>query len=115
MKTFEISSRLRKLPPYLFAEIDCKKSELRKKGIKFFDLSIGDPDILAPKKVIDTLYREAKLKENQKYALDEGKLSLRKAISRSLAACLSEILELSSVFAILSSASRIILSEFICS
>jgi LL-diaminopimelate aminotransferase len=82
MKTFELSSRLKKLPPYLFAEIDRKKNELKKKWIRFFDLSIGDPDILAPKKVIDTLYKEAKLKENQKYALDEGKLSLRKAIKK---------------------------------
>jgi LL-diaminopimelate aminotransferase len=82
MKMFEISSRLKKLPPYLFAEIDRKKNQLRKKGVNFFDLSIGDPDILAPKKVIRTLYQQAKLKENQKYALDEGKLSLRKAIKK---------------------------------
>lgn len=79
---FELASRLKKLPPYLFAEIDRKKSQLRKKGIKFFDLSIGDPDIPAPQKVIDVLYQQAKLKENQKYALDEGKLSLRRAIKR---------------------------------
>ncbi|MBU0693367.1 MAG: aminotransferase class I/II-fold pyridoxal phosphate-dependent enzyme [Candidatus Omnitrophica bacterium] len=80
MRKFEFSQNLRRLPPYLFAQIDRQKQELKKNGVKFIDLSIGDPDIPAPKKVIDTLYKCAKLKENQKYALDQGKYELRKAI-----------------------------------
>lgn len=82
MRNFELSERLRKLPPYLFAEIDRQKKELREKGIKFIDLSIGDPDIAAPQPVIDVLYQAAKSKENQKYALDQGKQALRSSISR---------------------------------
>ncbi|MBU1121567.1 MAG: aminotransferase class I/II-fold pyridoxal phosphate-dependent enzyme [Candidatus Omnitrophota bacterium] len=78
----EWSHRLQQLPPYLFAEIDKQKSELRKKGIKFIDLSIGDPDILAPEKVIEAMYASAKVKENQKYALDQGKAVLRAAIKK---------------------------------
>ncbi len=76
----ELSQRLKRLPPYLFAEIDRKKLQLQKKGVKFVDLSIGDPDIQCPPKVVRVLYQTAKLKENQKYALDQGKESLRKAI-----------------------------------
>jgi len=79
---FEISQRLKNLPPYLFAEIDKKKIALRKKGVKFFDLSIGDPDIAAPKKAMDVLYSAAKAKENQKYALDQGKPVLKKSIKK---------------------------------
>lgn len=82
MKNFELSERLLKLPPYLFAEIDRQKKELREKGIKFIDLSIGDPDVPALQAVIDNLYQAAKNKENQKYALDQGKQVLRAAISR---------------------------------
>jgi LL-diaminopimelate aminotransferase len=76
----DISKRLKKLPPYLFAEIDRQKKELRERNVDFIDLSIGDPDIAASQQVIDTLYSAAKIKENQKYALDGGKKSLRSAI-----------------------------------
>ena len=63
---FELSQRLKRLPPYLFAEIDSQKQALRKKGIKLIDLSIGDPDIPAPEKVLNVLYKSSKDKENQK-------------------------------------------------
>jgi LL-diaminopimelate aminotransferase len=80
MKSFELSERLQKLPPYLFAEIDRQKKELRDKGVSFIDLSIGDPDLPAPQSIIDALYAAAKEKDNQKYALDQGKYRLRKII-----------------------------------
>jgi len=79
---WELSDRLKRLPPYLFAEIDRKKSELRKNKVKFIDLSIGDPDIEAPLGMIKTLVVAAKIKLNQKYALDQGKDKFRKAIKK---------------------------------
>jgi len=80
MKTFEISRRLKSLPPYLFVEIDKKKAELRKKGVDFIDLSIGDPDVPAPADTIEALRAAAGEKENQKYALDQGKPQFRESI-----------------------------------
>lgn len=80
MKNFEFSKNLNALPPYLFAEIDRQKKELRDRGIRFIDLSIGDPDVPAPGGVVDALYEAAKRKDNQKYALDQGKLNFRLAI-----------------------------------
>ena len=77
-----MSKRLKRLPPYLFAQIDKKKVELKKKGVKFIDLSVGDPDILAPRSVVDSLYRSAKLKENQKYAFDQGSPKFKKSIKK---------------------------------
>ena len=71
MPEFQISQRLQKLPPYLFAEIDRQKTELRKQGVKFIDLSIGDPDIFAPEVIVEELAKAAKIKENQKYSLDQ--------------------------------------------
>lgn len=82
MKRFDLSERLQKLPPYLFAQIDRAKGKLREKGIPLIDLSIGDPDILAPRKILEIMYRSAKIKDNQKYALDQGKLLLRRAIKK---------------------------------
>lgn len=79
---FSWSKRLMRLPPYLFFEIDKKKQELRKKGVKLIDLSIGDPDISAPLGVVNALCRASRIKDNQKYALDKGKERLRKAIKK---------------------------------
>ena len=79
---WELSNRLKRLPPYLFAEIDRKKSELRNKKIKFIDLSIGDPDIDAPLGMLKALAAASGVKENQKYALDQGKDKFRKTISK---------------------------------
>ena len=81
-KKFDWAQRLKSLPPYLFAEIDREKGKLRAKGIDFIDLSIGDPDILAPVSVVNVLSRAARLKPNQKYALDQGKLALRQTIKK---------------------------------
>ena len=36
------ASRVAKIPPYLFARIDKKKEEARKKGLDLIDFSIGD-------------------------------------------------------------------------
>ncbi len=54
------SDKLTKLPPYLFAELDRKKRELRAKGADVIDLSIGDPDIPTPKHIIDALVEAAR-------------------------------------------------------
>ncbi|MEI8350006.1 MAG: aminotransferase class I/II-fold pyridoxal phosphate-dependent enzyme [Candidatus Omnitrophota bacterium] len=79
-RQFVLSEKLTALPPYLFAEIDRQKKELRERGESFVDVSIGDPDILAPQSVIDALSRASSVKENQKYALDQGKDELRRSI-----------------------------------
>ncbi|MBD3263483.1 MAG: aminotransferase class I/II-fold pyridoxal phosphate-dependent enzyme [Candidatus Omnitrophica bacterium] len=80
MKNFDLSERLKGITPYLFAEIDRKKSALRKKKVKFTDLSIGDPDLKVPGGVVKALYRESSVKANQKYAMDRGNPVLRGAI-----------------------------------
>src|SRR3970040_1812926 len=44
----EVAERLKHLPPYLFAEIDKKKREVRARGVDVIDLGIGDPDLPQP-------------------------------------------------------------------
>jgi len=56
-KTFEMAERLRKLPPYLFAEIDKKKREARARGVDLIDMGIGDPDLPTPPHIIEALKR----------------------------------------------------------
>jgi len=79
---FDLSKRIKRLPPYLFAEIDWQKQAFRRKGRELIDLSIGDPDILSPKETVLSLCKSAGIKKNQKYALDAGKKSLREAIKK---------------------------------
>ncbi|NLX06051.1 MAG: aminotransferase class I/II-fold pyridoxal phosphate-dependent enzyme [Phycisphaerae bacterium] len=54
---FQPAERLRKLPPYPFADLRRKKAEARKKGVKVIAIDIGDPDMPTPDPVIDELCR----------------------------------------------------------
>ncbi len=68
-----------KIPPYLFAEIDKKKNAARAKGVDVIDLGIGDPDLPTPKRIIDTLCREAANPVNHQYPSYEGMPAFREA------------------------------------
>ncbi len=76
------NERLKKLPPYLFVEMDKAKSEARKKGKDLIDLGIGDPDQPTPSFVINRLCQAARDPRNHHYALDYGLPCLRKAIAK---------------------------------
>ena len=53
------SERIKRLPPYLFAEIEKLIHEKRNQGMDLISLSIGDPDLPPPKIVIDSIREEA--------------------------------------------------------
>ncbi len=76
-----VALRLKKLPPYLFAEIDRVKRELRRSGRELIDLGVGDPDLPTPEPIIDALCRAAADSANHRYALDFGMPEFRSAIS----------------------------------
>jgi len=78
--SFDPPSRLKKLPPYLFAEIDRKKRELIAKGKDVIDLGVGDPDIPTADFIIEALNAAAKNPRNHRYALDQGMPELRQTI-----------------------------------
>jgi LL-diaminopimelate aminotransferase len=76
------ASRVEKIPPYLFARIDKKKEEVRKKGIDLVDFGIGDPDIPTPKYIIDKMIEATKDPKNHRYPSYEGMLEYRKAVAQ---------------------------------
>jgi len=53
----DISERLGKLPPYLFADLRRKMAAAREKGIRVIRIDIGDPDWPTPDPVVDELCR----------------------------------------------------------
>ena len=78
----ELARRIDQIPPYLFAEIDKRKEEMRKKGIDLIDLGIGDPDLPTPKPIIDRLKKAAENPKNHRYPSYEGMIEFRTAVAR---------------------------------
>ena len=81
MINVDTSSRLKKLPPYLFAEIDKIKKKAISEGRDIIDLGVGDPDRPTPMHIIEQLYEAAKDAKNHRYAMDMGLLKLRETIA----------------------------------
>ncbi|MDO8602441.1 MAG: LL-diaminopimelate aminotransferase [Candidatus Omnitrophota bacterium] len=79
---FEFTNRLKKLPPYLFVEIDKAKRIAAAEGRDIIDLGIGDPDEPTPKEVIDALHKAAQDSKNHHYPLDQGSSVFRERIAR---------------------------------
>lgn len=75
------AKRIEELPPYLFAEIDAKKNEMKAKGVDVIDLGVGDPDIPTPDHIVDALEKAAHDPENHRYPSYEGMLSYRAAVA----------------------------------
>jgi LL-diaminopimelate aminotransferase len=76
---FEIAERLKKLPPYLFKEIDRLRDEVRSRGIDIIDLGVGDPDQPTPQHVITKLQEAAEDPATHKYPAYSGMNRFRDA------------------------------------
>ena len=75
------ASRLGKIPPYLFAEIDRKVQEKKRAGVDVISLGIGDPDLPTPKRIVNVLQGAAADPANHRYASYFGLAELREAIA----------------------------------
>jgi len=76
-----LARRLDDIPPYLFQRIDDLKAEACRKGIKVISLAIGDPDLPTPPDIVEELYKQAQINENQKYPAYKGIPEFRKAVA----------------------------------
>ncbi len=74
-------TRMTRLPPYVFAEVNDLKMELRHKGEDIIDLGMGNPDIPTPKHIVNKLIEAAKKGHNHRYSASAGIPKLRLAIS----------------------------------
>jgi LL-diaminopimelate aminotransferase len=81
MITIEKAERLKQLPPYLFAELDRKKEEVKARGVDVIDLGVGDPDQPTPQYIIDALTEAAQKPAYHKYPSYSGLNSFREAVS----------------------------------
>lgn len=77
----EVATRIKTLPPYLFAAIDKMKQEAIARGVDIINLGIGDPDLPTPIPIIESLANAAKDPKHHQYPSYEGMLSFRKAVA----------------------------------
>ena len=76
------SSRLDRLPPYLFAELERKIREKRAAGVDVISLGIGDPDTPTPQPVVEALAAGASDPSTHQYPSNRGRPELREAYAR---------------------------------
>jgi LL-diaminopimelate aminotransferase len=81
MDWIEKAERLKKLPPYLFMEIDRLKAEVQAKGVDIIDLGVGDPDLPTPPHILNRLTQAARDPKNHRYPSYSGMNDFRSAVS----------------------------------
>jgi len=77
----EKAERLKKLPPYLFKEIDRLKNELEAKGANIINLGVGDPDRPTPKHIIQAGQKGLADPSAHCYPSYSGQPSFREAVA----------------------------------
>ncbi|MEW5736002.1 MAG: LL-diaminopimelate aminotransferase [Thermodesulfobacteriota bacterium] len=82
MKKFDRADRIVKLPPYLFAEIDRKKAEVKARGVDIIDLGVGDPDLPTPPHIVEALSKAAADPRYHRYPSYSGMGSFNEAVAR---------------------------------
>ena len=79
--SFEFADRVKRLPPYLFAEIEKAMKEKKAQGADLISLSIGDPDLPPPPFVIAALKEEVGNLKNHNYSFSHGEPDFREAVA----------------------------------
>jgi alanine-synthesizing transaminase len=79
--TIDVSTRLRRLPPYLFARLNALKAQKRRAGADVIDLGMGNPIDPSPDFVIDKLAEAAKDPRNHRYSVSVGLYNLRREVA----------------------------------
>jgi len=74
--------RIKRLPPYVFAEVNKLKAQLRADGHDIIDFGFGNPDLPTPQHVIDKLIETVQKPRVTGYSASRGIKGLRQACSR---------------------------------
>ena len=73
--------RIRRLPPYVFEEVNKIKARLRGQGTDIIDFGMGNPDMPTPKHIVDKLVETARDPKAGRYSASKGIQGLRKAMA----------------------------------
>jgi alanine-synthesizing transaminase len=71
--------RIKRLPPYVFEEVNRLKAEARARGDDIIDFGMGNPDMPTPQHIVDKLIETVKNPRTNRYSASRGIQGLRKA------------------------------------
>jgi alanine-synthesizing transaminase len=71
--------RIRRLPPYVFEQVNRAKAQARNAGADIIDLGMGNPDLPAPPHVIEKLKETIGKPRTDRYSASKGIAGLRRA------------------------------------
>ncbi|MBS7640623.1 MAG: LL-diaminopimelate aminotransferase [Candidatus Bathyarchaeia archaeon] len=78
---FQLADRVKRLPQYLFAELEKIILEKRRMGVDIISLSIGDPDLPPPPFILEALREESSNPKNHNYSFSQGEPFFREAVA----------------------------------
>lgn len=73
--------RIRRLPPYVFEEVNRMKAAARAAKEDIIDFGMGNPDMPTPKHIVEKLVETARDPKAHRYSMSRGIPGLRKALS----------------------------------
>lgn len=73
--------RLKRLPPYVFAQVQALKMQARQDGEDIIDFGMGNPDQPTPPHIVEKLIEAVKNGKNHRYSASRGITRLRHAIT----------------------------------
>src|SRR5262249_27249631 len=71
--------RVKRLPPYVFAEVNRLKAAARARGADIIDLGMGNPDMPTPQHIVDKLVETVGKPRTNRYSASKGIAGLRRA------------------------------------
>ncbi|MSU88349.1 LL-diaminopimelate aminotransferase [Rhodobacteraceae bacterium 2CG4] len=71
--------RIKRLPPYVFAEVNRLKAEYRAAGMDIIDFGMGNPDMDTPSHIVDKLCETVRRPRTHRYSASKGIPGLRRA------------------------------------
>lgn len=71
--------RIKRLPPYVFAEVNRLKAQLRAEGMDIIDFGMGNPDMDTPRHIVDKLVETVQRPRTHRYSASKGIPGLRRA------------------------------------
>ncbi len=73
--------RIRRLPPYVFAEVNTAKAKARTAGEDIIDLGMGNPDSPTPPHIVAKLIETVQDPRTHRYSVSKGIPGLRRALA----------------------------------